>query len=230
MFNPMKKMFSALGLAAALLVAAPAMAADGGKVKKTKKAKTTKTAKAVTAVAAETMPVDTKASKMEWFATKVTGKHNGTVLLRSGSIEATGGRLTGGAFVVDMTSIKNDDLKDADYNAKLVGHLKSDDFFSVEKHPTATFKITSVAPVKDVEAGKPNYTVNGDLTIKGITNRISFPATVTMSGGQVTALGTITVDRAKFDVKYGSNSFFDNLGDKAISNDILINVSVVAKK
>ena len=227
MFNPMKNLISALSLATALLVATPVLAADGGKVKKAKKAKT---AKAVAAPAAETLPVNPQASKVEWFATKVTGKHNGTVLLKSGTMETTGGRLTGGTFVIDMTSIKVLDLTDADYNAKLTGHLNSDDFFSVEKNPTSTFTITSIAPIKKAEAGKPNYTVNGDLTIKGITNRITFPATVTVSGGKVTAVGAITVDRSKFDVKYGSNSFFDNLGDKAISNDMIFNVNVVAQK
>ncbi len=214
----MKNAISALSLAAALLVAAPVVAADGGKVKKVKTA------------AAETMTVDTKASKVEWLGEKVTGKHNGNVMLQSGTVEATGGRLTGGSFVLDMTSITNEDLKDAEYNGKLIGHLKSDDFFSVEKNPTATFKITSVAAVKGAEAGKPNYTVNGDLTIKGITNRITFPATVAMKGGQLTAVGTAKVDRTKYDIKYGSGSFFDNLGDKAISNDMTITFNVVAKK
>ncbi|MBC7447340.1 MAG: YceI family protein [Hymenobacteraceae bacterium] len=214
----MKNVISALSLAATLFVAAPVVAADGDKGKGAKPA-------------AETMPVDLVASKVEWIGEKVVGnKHNGVVTLKSGTVEATGGRLTGGTFLIDMTTIKNLDLTDASYNAKLVGHLKSDDFFGVEKHPTATFKITSVGAIKGAEAGKPNYTVNGDLTIKGITNRISFPTTVTTSGAQLTAVGTTKIDRSKYDVKYGSGSFFDNLGDKAISNDMTITFNVVAKK
>ncbi len=218
----MNKMISALGLAAALLVAAPVMAADGGKVKK---AKTTKTVKA-----ADQLTVDTKASKVEWIGEKVTGKHNGNLMLQNGTVEANGGRLTGGTFTFDMTSITVEDLKDAEYNGKLLGHLKSDDFFSVEKNPTSTFKITSVAPIKGAKAGAANYTVTGDLSIKGITNRVTFPATVTMAGSQLTAIGTLKVDRTKYDIKYGSGSFFDNLGDKAISNDMTISFNVVAKK
>lgn len=213
----MKNVISALSLAATLLAAAPVIAADGGKVKKAKPT-------------AETMTVDTKASKIEWIGEKVTGKHNGTVMLQSGTVEATGGRLTGGTFTMDMNSIKILDLEDQTYNGKLLGHLKSDDFFGVEKNPTSTFKMTSVAPIKGAEGTASNYTVSGDLTIKGITNRITFPATVTMSGGQLTAVGTTKVDRTKYDIKYGSGSFFENLGDKAISNDMTITFNVVARK
>jgi polyisoprenoid-binding protein YceI len=220
--TPMKNAVSALALATALLLSAPVSVYAGGKDKKANTAKPAKTA--------DVLPVDTKASKVEWLGEKVTGKHNGTVMLQSGTVEVAGGRLTGGTFVIDMKSIKDLDLEDAGYNAKLVGHLNSDDFFSVEKNPTATFKITSVAPIKGAAAGKPNYTVNGDLVIKGITNRISFPATVTIAGGTVTAVGTTKVDRTKYDIKYGSGSFFDNLGDKAISNDMTITFNVVAKK
>jgi polyisoprenoid-binding protein YceI len=212
----MKSLFSTLSLAVALLIATPVVAADGGK--------------SHTKTAAETMTVDTKASKLGWIGEKVTGKHNGTVTLKSGTVEVSGGRLSGGTFEMDMTSITVEDLKDAEYNGKLLGHLKSGDFFSTEKHPTSTFKITSVAAIKGAVAGKPNYTVTGDLTIKGITNRISFPATVVTEGGSLTASGSMKVDRTKFDIKYGSGSFFDNLGDKAISNDMTISFSVVAKK
>ena len=215
----MKSVISALSLAVALLVAAPVTAADGGKTTKTTPAK-----------AAATMKVDPQASKIEWFATKVTGKHNGTVGLQGGTVEVTGDRLTGGSFVIDMKTIKVLDLQDAGYNAKLVGHLNSEDFFGVEKNPTSTFKITSVAPIKGAEAGKANYNVTGDLTIKGHTNSVTFPATVTVTTSQLTATGSLTVDRSKYDVRYGSNSFFDNLGDKAISNDMVFNVNVVAKK
>lgn len=214
----MKFEFSAFFVAAGLLAAVPATSALalGGGNKKTK--------------AADTYTVDAGASKVEWGAEKVTGKHNGTLVLQSGTVAVNGGRLTGGEFTLDMTSIKVLDLEDPGYNAKLTGHLKSDDFFSVEKHPTSQFKITSVAPLKGAAAGQPNYTVNGDLTIKGITNRISFPATVTVAGNQLTAMGTTKVDRTKYDIKYRSASIFSDLGDKAISNDMTITFNVVAKK
>ena len=221
----MKLALTTLSLAAGLLVAAPASALNGpGKSAKTK------TTKAAVTKNAETFKVDPAASKIEWLGEKVTGKHNGTVNVQSGTVEVAGGRVTGGMVVLDMKSIKDLDLTDAGYNAKLVGHLSSEEWFGTEKHPTSTFKITSIAPLKDVAAGQPNYTVNGDLTMKGVTNRITFPATVTVGGGQVTAVGTTKVDRTKYDIKYGSGSFFDNLGDKAISNDMTITFNLVAKK
>lgn len=215
----MNKIFSTLGLAAALLVAAPVLAADGGKTKKT-----------VAPQAAEKLTVDAAASKVAWFATKVTGKHNGTVAVQSGTVDMTGGRLTGGSFVIDMTSIKVVDIQDPEYNGKLLGHLNSDDFFSVEKNPTSTFKITSVTAIKGAKAGQPNTTIGGDLTIKGITKPLTFPATVTVSNGQLTASGNMSVDRTKYDVRYGSKSFFNDIGDKAISDEMVFNVNVVAKK
>ncbi len=219
----MKFALATLSFAIGLLAAAPVSALTGpGKVAKTKTTKVTKVA--------EAYKIDGTASKVEWIGTKVTGKHNGTVGLQGGTLDVAGNRVTGGNVMLDMKTIKVLDLTDAEYNAKLLGHLNSDDFFSVEKHPTAGFKITSIAPLKNVAEGKQNYTVNGDLTIKGITNRISFPAIVTVNGNQVTAVGTTVVDRTKYDIKYGSGSFFDNLGDKAISNDITITFNVVAKK
>lgn len=215
----MKNVLSALSFAALLAAATPSLAIDGG-------AKKIKTA----TKAVETYKVDAAASKVEWLGEKVTGKHNGTVGVQSGTVEMANGRLTGGTFTMDMNSIKVLDLTDAEYNAKLLGHLKSDDFFSVEKNPTSTFKITSVTPIKDAKNGQPNYTVAGDLTIKGITKPVSFPTTVSMNNTQVMAKGTTKVDRTQYDIKYGSGSFFDNLGDKAISNDMTITFNVVAKK
>ena len=115
-----------------------------------------------------------------------------------------------GSFVVDMTSITNTDLKDDDSNQKLVGHLKSDDFFGVEKYPTATFDLKESTKFSNGKA-----TVSGEITIKGKKENISFE--VERSGKEYSA--TVDIDRSKFDVRYGSKKFFDNLGDRAI-NDI----------
>lgn len=171
-----------------------------------------------------TYTVDTQASKVEWIGKKVTGQHNGTVALKSGSLTYDGGKLTGGSFTVDMTSIACEDLE-GEYKGKLEGHLKSDDFFGVEKYPTATFKI---AKVKSLGAGK--YTVTGDLTIKGKTESIEFPAQLVEANGKVTGVASLTIDRSKFDVRYGSGSFFDDLGDKTIYDDFELTVNIVAAK
>ena len=168
-----------------------------------------------------------KSSKVTWLGKKIAYSHSGTVELASGNLKFDGKGLAGGTFEMDMTTIKNVDITDAKKNAKLVGHLKSDDFFSVEKHPRASFKITSV---KKEKKGGNNYKISGDLTIKGITHPLSFPAKIEGNGDTVNANAKIVFDRAKYNVKFQSGSFFENLGDKAIYDDIEMEVALVANK
>jgi polyisoprenoid-binding protein YceI len=113
-------------------------------------------------------------------------------------------------------------LKDGEGNAKLEGHLKSDDFFSTDKNPTAKF-VTSKIESK----GGDQYIVKGSLTVKGITNEIEFPATIQVSNGQINAKAKILVDRTKFDIKFRSGNFFQNLGDKAIEDNFELDVDLV---
>lgn len=169
-------------------------------------------------------------SNLKWHAKKVTGEHFGTLKLNNGTLTVANNKLTGGAFEMDMSSIANTDIKDAEYRDKLINHLKSDDFFGVEKFPTATFKITKVQPIANAAAGQPNYTVTGDLTVKGNTHPLTFPATVTVKNGVATAKADVTVNRAKYDVRYGSESFFGSLGDKAIYDDFVVSLDVTAKQ
>ena len=171
--------------------------------------------------------VDTSKSELIWRGKKVTGEHHGTIDLKEGSFTLDGMKLTGGSFTADMNSITDTDLTDKEYNAKLVGHLKSDDFFGVEKHPMAKFIVTKAAP----KSGDM-VDVTGDLTIKGITKPVTFPVTVTSSGGQAMVKGTIIVDRSKYDMKFRSKSFFDvaTLGDKMVYDDFEIEVDLVGMK
>ena len=168
--------------------------------------------------------VDASKSVVKWHAKKVTGEHFGTVNLTSGALNLDGSKISGGTFEIDMTSIKCTDLTDAGYNAKLVGHLKSDDFFSVEKNPKAKFVI------KKVEGSGANYNITGDMTIKGITQSITFPATVKADASGVTATAKITLDRSKWDVRYGSKTFFPTIGDKMINDDFAIDLTLAAAK
>ncbi len=148
-------------------------------------------------------------SEVVWKGYKVTGSHEGNIAIQSGSLTFEDEKLTGGEFVIDMTTINSTDLE-GEYKGKLEGHLKSDDFFGVENHPTATLVF------KDVTAsGKNAYEVSGDLTIKGKINPIVF--TISIYGSKATA--SLKVDRTKYDVKYGSTSFFDGLKDKAIYDE-----------
>lgn len=185
---------------------------------------------AVSAFATTTGPedeasVDVKSSYIVWKGYKVTGSHYGKIMIKSGALEFTDGMLSGGSFEIDMNSITCEDLQGGT-NAKLVGHLKSDDFFSAATHPVATFTITRVTP-----KGTPgDYKIIGDLTIKGITSEIKFYANVADMDGEVKASGDITVDRSLYNVRFGSNSFFGNLGDKTIYDDFELSVNLVAKK
>lgn len=172
-----------------------------------------------------TYSIDLDRSSLEWLGKKVTGQHNGNIALSSGALIVEDNEITGGTFTIDMTSITNEDIKDQEYNQKLVGHLKSDDFFGVKKYPEATFKITEV---EENEGEK--FDITGDLTIKGITHQISFPADITVGKKEVVANAKIIVDRSKYDVRYGSGSFFDDLGDKTIYDDFEMDISLVAIK
>lgn len=160
-------------------------------------------------VAEKKVEVKANESTVAWKAYKVTGSHTGTVDLKSGGLVFDNGILKGGEFIVDMTSITCTDLE-GEYKQKLEGHLKSDDFFSVASYETAKLVFTNSKP-----SGKNSYEVTGELTIKGITKPVTFD--VSVYGSKATA--TLKIDRAEYDVRYGSGSFFDNLGDKTIYDE-----------
>jgi polyisoprenoid-binding protein YceI len=180
---------------------------------------------AMAAKVADNYNVDVNSSSIVWKGYKVTGQHTGTVKVKNGNLTWDAGKLTGGTFEIDMNSITCTDL-DGEYAGKLVGHLKSDDFFGSAKYPTAKFVITKAIP----QDTKGNYKIVGNLTIKEKTNEVKFLAAVNESNGTVNASGKITVDRSDYDVKFGSGSFFDNLGDKTIYDEFDLQVSLVAKK
>ena len=167
--------------------------------------------------------IDTKVSKVFWTGKKVTGEHTGEVMIKNGEMNTKDGKLIAGSFEIDMKTINCTDLTDAESNKSLIGHLQSDDFFGTEKFSTAKFMITSVTAIEGAKPKENNYTITGKLTIKGITNEISFPAMVLIKDKMV-AQAEIKIDRTKFDIKYGSGSFFENLGDKTIADDISFNV------
>ena len=167
--------------------------------------------------------VDTKASTLNWIGKKVTGQHNGSIAVSSGEIVTEGKTIKQGSFEIDVNSITVADITDKDGNAKLVGHLKSDDFFATEKFPKAEFVIGSV-----ISKSANEYIVKGKLSIKGITNVIEFPATITNDGKQIVANAKIIVDRSKFDIRFRSKSFFENLGDKVIYDEFELDLKLIA--
>ncbi|MBE2209263.1 MAG: YceI family protein [Saprospiraceae bacterium] len=173
----------------------------------------------------ESMKVDTAASVVAWKGAKVTGTHNGKISVKSGKLDFNNGVLTGGSFEIDMNSITCEDMSGGGA-AKLVGHLKSDDFFGAEKYPTSKFVITQVVSRGTTGA----YKVVGDLTIKSTTKSIRFMADVKEEGGKMVATAKITIDRSEFDVRFGSGSFIDNLGDKTIYDEFDLDIKLVASK
>ncbi|MEP0367675.1 MAG: YceI family protein [Cyclobacteriaceae bacterium] len=171
-----------------------------------------------------TYAVDTSTSTVNWVGKKVTGQHNGTVEIKEGSLEYGDGKLTGGSFTINMASIVSLDLE-GEWKGKLEGHLKSDDFFGVEKYPTSTFVIKKAKAL-----GKGKFDVTGDVTIKGTTETVNFPVQIVEAGDKVIGTAAIVIDRSKFGVKYGSGSFFDDLGDKTIYDDFELSVKIEASK
>lgn len=161
--------------------------------------------------------INVATSKIMWKGYKVTGSHDGTVSFKSGSLTFDNNKLTGGELVVDVKSLAVTDLSGGGKD-KLEGHLKSPDFFGVDTHPTAAIKFVKVA-----SRGKEGeYRVTANITIKNITKEIKFDANV--ANGVGTA--AIKIDRSDFDIRYGSGSFFDSLGDKTIYDEFDLNVAI----
>ncbi len=166
--------------------------------------------------------IDVAVSTVKWKGFEPTGEHEGTISLSKGTLELNQGKLAGGSVVIDMNTIVNTDIPaDSEYNAKMVGHLKSADFFDVEKFPTATFEFTEI---KEID-GKLN--IGGNLTIKGITKNITIPATLDAQNGITTLKSDVfTIDRTDFNVRYGSKKFFDNLKDKFINDEFELSFEI----
>jgi polyisoprenoid-binding protein YceI len=170
---------------------------------------------------AQDYKVITDKSTVRWTGKKIGKNHTGKISLKEGTFTLKNGKFIDGQFIIDMNTITDEDLADASWNAKLVGHLKSDDFFGVQKFPLSTLKIRESTKFTDDEA-----TVIADLTIKGITNPVTF---------KVKRIGdvfqtSVVFDRSKYNVKYGSGKFFASLGDNAIEDMIPIDVTLLAVK
>jgi len=168
---------------------------------------------------------DVTKSKLVWKAEKITGGHDGHVSLKSGKVSMDHGKIAAASFVVDMTTITNDDIKSEKYSNKLVQHLISEDFFHVKKHPEVSFEMIKATPL-----GNGKFDVFGNITIKDIKGVISFPMDLKETKSELIVIGSFTFDRTKFDIIYNSGSFFENLGDKAIDNAVTVEFEIVLNK
>jgi len=170
--------------------------------------------------------VNAEASNVTWHATKVTGEHSGTVGIQNGYLSVTEGELVAANIVVDMQTIACADLE-GEWGTKLVGHLNSEDFFHVSEHKASSFTLRDIAPLAQAE-GDATHSVTGDFTIRGITKSVTFYANIIENGSQLTISGSAVLDRSQFDVKYGSGSFFDDLGDNLIHDNFTVGFNLVA--
>ena len=178
------------------------------------------------AIAVEKYNVDIATSVLNWKGTKPLGAHDGVVSLKSGSLVIEKNELVEGEFIINMSSIANVDMKGTDGAGKIEGHLKSEDFFDVAKYPTSKFVITNV---EENEDGK--LAVTGNLKIKDVTKSITIPAMIATENGVIVFTSEVfNINRADFNVKYGSKSFFDNLKDKFINDMMELSFEVKASK
>lgn len=178
-----------------------------------------------TLTAQKTYVADNEATKIDWKGAKIIGsEHIGTIDLQSGWLSLDEGVITGGEYIVDMKSITGTDQKDETMRAKLESHLKSDDFFGVEKYPVSKLVITEGTKFTGGTA-----TVMGNLTIKEDTHPVSFTVTESGAGDVMTYTSAITFDRSLYNVRYGSGKFFSNLADNAIKDEIILEVSLRLK-
>jgi polyisoprenoid-binding protein YceI len=179
---------------------------------------------------AEAVTYEVTSGVVNWVGDKPIGTtHNGTIDVKSGSLSVENGNITAGNFVMDMTTINDKDLEGSpDKKAKLEGHLKSDDFFAVETYPTSSFEVTKVEPL--AEGGDATHRITGNLTMRGITKQISFPANVAVQGDMLTAVTpSFTINRTNWDVNFNA-SVLGTVGDALISDDVALVINLSAAK
>lgn len=176
----------------------------------------------------EQLMVDTQASSIHWVGTKPGGSHHGTIGIKDGSLAINGTELVSGSFTIDMNAIVDEDLTDQKMNEMLVTHLKSADFFDVEKYATSSFAITKVEAVSGNDT--ITHRISGNLKMKDVEKNITFDAKITKEGDVYKAVtAPFTIDRTQWNVQYGSKSIFADLKDKFIDDNIELQITIIAK-
>jgi len=195
------------------------------------KGKAAKTGEAVSTTATSTAAAKNYTvteGTINWTGNKVAYGHSGTLNVKNGTLSAEGNKIKSGDFIIDMATIKNTDLAGEPEKAgKLEGHLKAPDFFDVAQFPTAAFAITSVA---DLDTDDANCSITGNLTLKGISKSVTFPAlVVAKADGTLEAISDkFTINRTEWDIKF-SSGLAGAIGDKIISDDISLQIKLMAK-
>ena len=213
-----------LSITYVILIIATLFFGCGGPVKEEHKNNASATSLSLHAGNEKYVVINTKESVVTWKGSMLMGSdsHTGYVYISKGELMIENGQLVGGTVEVDMNTIE-DETHGSDNG--LVKHLKDPDFFDVKKFPISTIVITRVASIN-----AEDKEITGNLTIKGITHPVTFPAKMEVKDGIVKANGKLVIDRTKWDVRYQSGKFYDNLADKTISDAIEFNIKIVAKK
>jgi polyisoprenoid-binding protein YceI len=211
-----------LSISYLILIIAPLLFGCGGPVKGENKNNASASSLSLHAGDEKYVAIDTKESVVTWKGSNLFGSHAGYVYTSKGELMIENGQLAGGTVEVDMNTIEDEKHGS---NSGLIKHLKDPDFFDVNKFPISTIAITGVASIND-----ENKKITGNLTIKGITHPVTFTAKVEVKDGIVNANGKLVIDRTDWGIRYNSGKFFDNLKDKAISDDIEFHMTIVTKK
>ncbi|MDP2176778.1 MAG: YceI family protein [Bacteroidota bacterium] len=187
----------------------------------------------LTSTEGDSFSLDVTNSVINWEGSSLSGSHNGTLTLKEGFLKSKDGQIVSGSFVLDMASIKDLDLVDVTKNGYLVGHLNDTDFFDTKKFPIGTFEITSIEKIENDSLGN-NHKISGNLTLKGISKNISFPANVNISETSISAKGEVVIDRLQWGITYRSSTAFPSLKaklkDNAINDNIKVALNIVANK
>lgn len=175
-----------------------------------------------------THPIDIGKSRIEWTGRNLMSAHSGTIRLCEGGIEIAQGLPVSGSFTVDMNTITNADIEDAELRQLLIDHLKSDDFFDVQRFPDAKFQLSRVVMLSDARPGNPNCEVSGELTMKGISREVAFRAVLGQTvEGLLAADAHFDIDRTQWNVLYGSGKFYEKLGKHLVHDEISLALKLV---
>jgi len=175
-------------------------------------------------------PIDTEQSEIRWTGRNLNGTHTGTLKLLNGTIEVENGRVTRGAFMIDMQSIRDKDIENSEMRHLLNSHLASDDFFDVKRFPTAEFRLTRIAPIEGATAGSPNAELSGELIMKGVSREIFFRGvTAPAPDGRLAAEAHFDIDRTQWNVLYGSGKFYEKLGKHLVHDDVTILLKLITR-
>ncbi|RQW89282.1 MAG: sulfurtransferase [Geobacter sp.] len=175
-------------------------------------------------------PIDCTESRVEWTGRNLFKKHFGTIAMSDGEITVKEGEVTNGSITLDMRTIKNCDLRDQEENSLLVHHLKSDDFFDVERFPTASFDLLECGVLVGATPGSPNYFIRGKLTLKDVTKEVSIPANIVPGdNGSIRAQACFDIDRTEWNINYGSGKLFEKLGMHLVNDTISLELFITAR-